>query len=75
MELQIKRFSNEIPKIEGQVELIEALTFAIEKKQAGWNPRSMPLPNVDVFLHNPPRGQGKNISWDDCPKPLPKCTT
>ncbi|KAJ8729958.1 hypothetical protein PYW07_016996 [Mythimna separata] len=77
LELQIIRFSQELPKIEGQVELIEALTYAIEKKEAGWNPRKcMPLPNVDVFLHNPPRKVAKNITCNknDCPKRLLKST-
>ncbi|KAJ8728296.1 hypothetical protein PYW08_016681 [Mythimna loreyi] len=74
LELQIIQFSKEIPKLEGQMELIEALTFAIERKEKGWNPRkSMPLPNVDVFLRNIPCELAKNITCDNnCSMPLPK---
>lgn len=72
LELKISRFSQEIPKLEGQFELIEAITSAIDRRD-GWNPRScLPLPNVDVFLNTPPCGPGKNFTCDHtkCPKHL-----
>lgn len=62
LEQKISRFSQEIPKLEGQFELIEAI-YAIEKTDPRKN---LPLLNVDVFL-NKPRELGKNATFN-CPK-------
>ncbi|XP_022831054.1 uncharacterized protein LOC111359687 [Spodoptera litura] len=72
LELKVSRVSQELPKLEGQFEIIEALASALDSKGAAWDPRtSLPLPNVDVCL-NKALKLGKNASKCGCPKRLPK---
>ncbi|CAG4990570.1 unnamed protein product [Colias eurytheme] len=52
LESKILKFSEELPKIEGQVEVLEALANTLERGDFGWNPKTqLSLPNVDVFLN------------------------
>ncbi|CAH0701096.1 unnamed protein product [Spodoptera exigua] len=54
LELKMSRVSQELPKLEGQFEVIEALANALDSKGAAWDPRtSLPLPNVGVCLNKP----------------------
>uniref|UniRef100_A0A2A4J1P1 Uncharacterized protein n=1 Tax=Heliothis virescens TaxID=7102 RepID=A0A2A4J1P1_HELVI len=75
LELKISRFSQEIPKLEGQIDILEALAAAIEGKESGWdpNPRPIPVPpiphNVHVCINKPPNELRKNDSIKcTCPK-------
>lgn len=56
LEMQISRFSQELPKVERQIEMLENLANTIQRKECpgGWDPKThLPLPNVDVFLKKP----------------------
>lgn len=66
--MKICRFSHEIPKLEGQIEILEALATAIEGKEHGWNPKTqLALPNVDVYLNKPTCGVCRNMTKCNCP--------
>ncbi|KAL0841432.1 hypothetical protein ABMA28_015116 [Loxostege sticticalis] len=60
LELKISRFSQDLPKLEGQIDILEALANTMEKSHLGWDPKSqLSLPNVDVYLN---KQMEKNIS-------------
>ncbi|CAH3904798.1 unnamed protein product [Pieris brassicae] len=67
LESRILKFSEELPKIEGQVDILEALANTIERGNFGWNPKThLALPNVDVFLNGDfkvKRANKTKISW------------
>lgn len=68
LETKICNFSLEIPKLEGQIEILEAIATAIENKELGlgWDPKAhCPLPNVDVYLNQP---CARNLTKCKCPK-------
>ncbi|XP_047024522.1 uncharacterized protein LOC124633375 [Helicoverpa zea] len=45
LELKISRFSQELPKIEGQIDILEALAAALENKETGgWDPNQRAIP-------------------------------
>lgn len=54
LELKISRFSQDLPKLEGQIDILEALANTMEKSHLGWDPKTqLSLPNVDVYLNKP----------------------
>ncbi|XP_039754254.1 uncharacterized protein LOC120629388 [Pararge aegeria] len=54
LEKSIQKFSEDIPKIEGQIEILETLANTMEKGDFVWNPKTdLPLPNVGVILKEP----------------------
>lgn len=70
LELKISKFSQELPKIEGQIDILEAFANTIEGRDSGWDPKThLTLPNVDVYLNK--FEHGKNTSRK-CSKHLPK---
>ncbi|CAK1547328.1 unnamed protein product [Leptosia nina] len=63
LESRILKFSEELPKIEGQVEILEALANTLERGDIGWNPKKhLALPNVDVYLNSKPNRLRKNYT-------------
>ncbi|CAG5049939.1 unnamed protein product [Parnassius apollo] len=62
LEKRVAKFSQEFPKVEGQLEILEALANTMENSDFGWNPKAdLPLPNVDVFLNKPKSTPGKKL--------------
>ena len=51
LENNVVKFSYDLPKIEGQVEILEALAHKLQGGDFIWNPNShYLLPNIDVFV-------------------------
>ncbi|CAK1596391.1 unnamed protein product [Parnassius mnemosyne] len=62
LEKRVTKFSQEFPKFEGQLEILEALANTMENGDFGWNPKiHLPLPNVDVSLNKPKSTTGKKF--------------
>lgn len=51
LEMKISKFSQELPKIEGQIEVLEALANNMDKCQFGWDQTNLCVPNIDVILN------------------------
>ncbi|XP_004932529.1 uncharacterized protein LOC101745403 [Bombyx mori] len=47
LEIKLSKFSQELPKLEGQMEILEALANTVETKDFGWNPNSPLLLNAE----------------------------
>lgn len=52
LEQHISTFSKKLPRLEGQIEILEALANTLQKNNfLEWNPKNhLALPNVDVYL-------------------------
>ncbi|CAG9584816.1 unnamed protein product [Danaus chrysippus] len=62
LERKITKFSEELPKIEGQIEILEALANTMERGDWVWNPKAhLALPNVDVYLSKVPKNNEKSL--------------
>lgn len=63
LELKISKFSHELPKIEGQIDVLEAFANAVDGGafEFDLNPKTpQSLPNVDVYVNR--WEHGKNVS-------------
>lgn len=77
LEMKISKFSQDLPKLEGQIEILEALANTMEKSHLEWGPKSeLSLPNVDVYLNKKFNVQTQNVSNKKCctaqPPAIPK---
>ncbi|KAM3961077.1 uncharacterized protein ACR2FA_004853 [Aphomia sociella] len=64
LETQIFKFSQDLPKIEGQIEILEALARTIDRSNLVWDPKlQLSLQNVDVRRYNnkSTKQEAKNI--------------
>lgn len=51
LENNVVKFSYDLPKIEGQVEILEALAHTLQGGDYIWNPKNhFLMPNVDLFI-------------------------
>lgn len=64
LEMKISRFSQDMPKLEGQIDILEALANTMEKSHLGWDPKSQ-LSLSNVYL-NKPFNVPKNVSSKRC---------
>ncbi|KAG6450287.1 uncharacterized protein LOC115443612 [Manduca sexta] len=52
LEKKIFKFSQELPKIEGQIDILEAIANTVENKDLGWNAKIFTLPTVEISSNN-----------------------
>ncbi|XP_031765379.2 uncharacterized protein LOC116413000 [Galleria mellonella] len=64
LETKISKFSQDLPKIEGQIEILEALANTIETSNLVWDPKmQFALPKIDITRYVVPSAEVvKNIS-------------
>ncbi|XP_075973777.1 uncharacterized protein LOC142975027 [Anticarsia gemmatalis] len=74
LERKLSDFSQELPKVEGQIEILEALANSVDPHEMGWSRRThLPIAEVETLLKRPIQEQVKNISkmCTQCvPKPI-----
>ncbi|XP_047529663.1 uncharacterized protein LOC125065859 [Vanessa atalanta] len=73
LEKTLQKISFELPRIEGQIEVLEVLANTMERGDYAWNPKThLPLPNVDVFLNTPEKTSVKGSDFGNSTKKGPK---
>nr|XP_026487175.1 uncharacterized protein LOC113394180 [Vanessa tameamea] len=73
LEKTLQKISFELPRIEGQIEVLEVLANTMERGDYAWNPKThLSLPNVDVFLKTPEKTSVKGSDFRNSTKKGPK---
>lgn len=68
LELQIMRFSQELPRIDGQIEILESISRSLGNSGCEVDSkRHIILPNVDVYHNIQERGRNISRKCTKCP--------